>query len=107
MPQSPDSLPHELEHVLSRQHGGGDELENLALACRPCNNAKGPNVCSVDDVSREIVRLFDPRRQAWADHFRQDDDRIVGLTPIGRATVLLLGMNEGHRRRVRPVVATS
>ena len=101
VPQSLDELPHELEHVLSRQHGGGDDLANLAIACRPCNGAKGPNICSVDDASGEVVRLFDPRRQIWAEHFRRDGNKIVGVTPAGRATVRLLARNDGHRRRLR------
>ena len=30
-----------VEHIVPKTHGGGDVLENLALACRSCNNEKG------------------------------------------------------------------
>jgi 5-methylcytosine-specific restriction endonuclease McrA len=31
----------ELEHKTSRNKGGGNEIENLALSCGPCNRSKG------------------------------------------------------------------
>ena len=30
-----------VEHIVPRTHGGTDALENVALACRSCNNEKG------------------------------------------------------------------
>ena len=30
-----------LEHIVARHHGGGDDLENLAIACTRCNSQKG------------------------------------------------------------------
>ena len=49
------------------------------------------------------VRLFDPRRQVWADHFRWSEagDEIVGLTPTGRATVAVLQLNRPVRMIAR------
>jgi hypothetical protein len=40
-------------------------------------------------------RLFNPRTQAWTDHFAwsQDGSRVLGLTPSGRATLERLRMN--------------
>lgn len=35
----------------------------------------------------ELVRFFDPRRDAWSDHFKLDGALIVPLTPQGRVTV--------------------
>ncbi len=47
-----------LEHVIARQHGGTDELDNLAWSCHGCNESKGPNLASVDEVSgRATQRL--------------------------------------------------
>jgi 5-methylcytosine-specific restriction endonuclease McrA len=37
----PDFAFH-IEHIVARQHGGGDELDNLALSCHLCNSKKGP-----------------------------------------------------------------
>ena len=31
----------EIEHILPRARGGSDDEDNLWLACRLCNNAKG------------------------------------------------------------------
>jgi len=39
-----------------------------------------------------------------AEHFVLDDIMIVGLTPIGRATVRLLHMNAEDRLKVRAVL---
>ena len=44
-----------IEHVLARQHGGGDEVANLALACDRCNFHKGPNISGIDPDSGAIV----------------------------------------------------
>lgn len=34
-------VPLQLEHIQSRARGGSDRVSNLALACEPCNRAKG------------------------------------------------------------------
>ncbi len=59
----------QVEHIIARQHGGGDELTNLALACDQCNLHKGPNLSAIDPESGQTVQLFDPRRDAWEEHF--------------------------------------
>jgi len=97
----PDLLPHlmrfHLEHVRARCHGGSDEPANLAWACSRCNALKGPNLAGVDPDADRVVRLFNPRRDRWADHFRMDGLRIEPLTAKGRATVWLLELNaEAH-----------
>jgi hypothetical protein len=65
------------------------------LACHSCNEFKGTQVESEDTVTGEIVELFHPRQQRWSEHFRWslDGTKIVGLTPIGRATTVALKMN--------------
>jgi hypothetical protein len=48
----------------------------------------------VDPVTSKRVDLFNPRLEAWREHFAVAfDGRIIGLTPSGRATVRLLDMN--------------
>lgn len=86
---------HEVEHIIPKAQGGGDEEWNLCLACRLCNSHKSMRLEALDPLSQTVVPLFNPRAQAWRDHFHwsQDGVKIVGLTPIGRATVEALQLN--------------
>jgi hypothetical protein len=86
-----------VEHVIARQHGSATHADNLALACSSCNFHKGPNIVSLDPQSGELVPLFHPRRDRWADHFAWQGALLVGLTPTGRATVDLLAANDWQR----------
>lgn len=90
-----------IEHTIARQHGGDDRPELLALACDRCNAYKGPNLSSIDPDSGSIVPLFNPREHEWKDHFTRRRGIIIGLTPIGRATVRLLNMNAMRRVELR------
>ncbi|PYJ08317.1 MAG: HNH endonuclease [Verrucomicrobia bacterium] len=92
-------LPHEPDHIIATQHGGESVAENLALSCWGCNHVKGPNLSSVDPLTHEIVSLFHPRLDRWAEHFRLDGPRIAGLTPRGRVTVFPLQLNAPERVR--------
>ncbi len=84
-----------IEHIIPRAHGGTSDETNLWLACAWCNSYKGAKTHAVDPETGEEVPLFNPRTQQWSDHFRWSDDgtRIIGLTPVGRATVVALRMN--------------
>ena len=92
---------HHIEHIISKQHGGRDAVDNLALACHRCNLKKGPNLTGVDPVTGELAPLFHPRRNRWEEHFAFQNTRIEGLTPTGRATVQLLAMNDARRLELR------
>lgn len=94
-------LPFQVDHIIARQHGGTTILENLAMACYHCNRFKGPNIAGIDPDSGDLVRLFHPRADTWADHFRWDGARIVGQTAIGRVTVHVLSMNADDLLRLR------
>lgn len=94
-------LPHQPDHIISEQHGGETIAENLALACIHCNRHKGPNIASLDSVTKQLVPLFNPRRDIWSEHFSLDDAYIHPLTSVGRATVNLLKLNDPERIRVR------
>jgi hypothetical protein len=48
-----------------------------------------------------MTRLFHPRRDRWDEHFAFQGALIVGLTPVGRATVRTLNMNGADRLEVR------
>jgi len=108
VPQSAFRRPFHLEHIVARQHGGGAVPENLALACWQCNLKKGPNLTGIDPETGEISPLFHPRNDNWADHFALGIETLLplgieiqGLTPTGRATVHVLGMNEEMRQMLR------
>ena len=42
------------DHVLERQQGGRDKLENLKLACKPCNVIRSANPDLVPEHARPI-----------------------------------------------------
>jgi len=44
-----------LEHIVPRNHGGGDDPENLAVSCARCNHGKGRRL--------DVRRRNDPRLQ--------------------------------------------
>jgi hypothetical protein len=90
-----------IEHIRPRQHGGTDDLANLALACRNCNLYKGPNLTAIDPSTQQLVQLFNPRVDTWIDHFSMINNQIVGKTELGRATVTLLNMNHPDRTQLR------
>ena len=98
---SRDRLRFHVEHIVARQHGGGDELSNLALACHLCNAHKGPNLAGLDPISGATTPLFHPRRDQWQDHFVAAAGRIIGRTDIGRVTVAVLDMNHPARVELR------
>lgn len=101
LPESESGLPFAIDHIIARQHEGGTVFENLAFACARCNLNKGPNISGIDPEAKEAARLFNPRADKWKDHFRWDGLRIVGRTPTGRATVLILKMNSAAQLAVR------
>ena len=90
-------FPHQVDHILSRKHGGSSTSENLAYACVVCNRHKGSDVASIDPVIGEVVLLFDPRRDRWADHFRFNGALIEPISSVGRATARLLQLNAPER----------
>lgn len=96
-------VPMDVDHIIPEVLNGPTEEENLWLACSLCNSHKGDRVTAVDPATSEVVRLFDPRRQRWGEHFAWADGGalIVGLTAVGRATVVALNMNRAPLVRSR------
>lgn len=90
-----------VEHIVARQHGGGDELRNLAWSCDRCNLNKGPNLAGRDPRTGTITRLYNPRRSEWSRHFRWDGPVLVGRTAVGRTTVEVLRINHPQRVLLR------
>src|ERR1700733_5146501 len=99
--QEYSGLRHHIEHITARQHGGSDDLDNLALACHRCNLHKGPNLSAVDPLTDSVAILFHPRRDRWSEHFAFRGKYIEGLTPSGRATAEVLALNDPCRLELR------
>jgi hypothetical protein len=86
----------EVDHIISEKHGGPTDAENLAYACTFCNGYRYNFTTAVDPHTQTVVPLFNPRTQQWAEHFlwTADGVRIVGTSPIGRATCSRLDVND-------------
>jgi hypothetical protein len=93
-----------IDHVIPRTSGGPTQLDNLALACPHCNAHKWAHTRDLDPLSGELVSLYNPRTQVWAEHFqwsRQNRFELDGKTPCGRATIARLQMNHPDVVEVR------
>jgi|SRR5215510_2317601 len=101
LPEAFLAIPFEIDHILAQKHGGPTREENLALSCFYCNSYKGPNIAGVDPASERIVRLFHPRRDRWSRHFEWDGATLRGKTAIGRATIVVLSINNPDAIAVR------
>ncbi|MBS1252799.1 MAG: CRISPR-associated endonuclease Cas9 [Anaerolineales bacterium] len=87
--------PMTVDHIVPQAQGGPTTFDNLCYACRRCNEFKGSATAGHDPLTGETIVLFNPRTRAWTDHFSWDasETHIVGLTAVGRATVIALNMN--------------
>lgn len=96
-------LAFHVDHIVAKQHLNerSDDPSLPALACNRCNAYKGTNLSSIDPETKAPVPLFNPRQDAWTDHFALEGGAIIGLTSIGRATVRLLNMNAPARVELR------
>lgn len=101
---SPD--PFSVEHIIPRQQGGGDVLDNLALSCQGCNNYKHTRTHAPDPDDGAQAPLFHPRHDRWPEHFEWTDEftQVRGRTSIGRATVAALRLNRDGLVNLRAVL---
>lgn len=92
-----------MEHLVPLAAGGTSTIENLALACFACNRRKWDRRTGTDPEAGVEHRLFDPRADRWNDHFAWSADglELVGVTPVGRATVNALGLNRDRLKQIR------
>jgi HNH endonuclease len=90
---SPD--PFSIEHIIPLSKGGSYNLENLALACQGCNGRKYNHTEAIDPINGQFVSLYHPRQQSWSNHFVWSDDftEMIGISSIGRATIVRLQLN--------------
>jgi hypothetical protein len=98
-------VPFTVDHIVPLAQGGTTILENLALACFHCNRRKSIQITAQDPQSGSVVPLFNPRQHVWSAHFVWSVGGLLllGLTPIGRATITALALN---RERVVAIRAT-
>jgi 5-methylcytosine-specific restriction endonuclease McrA len=95
---------HEVDHIIAVKHSGETTADNLALSCLSCNRHKGSDFATIDQTTKEIVPLFNPRLQVWSEHFYLENGRIEGKTKIGQVTSRLLQMNVLNRVLERQVL---
>jgi 5-methylcytosine-specific restriction endonuclease McrA len=93
-----------IDHIVPRSAGGQTIFENLCFACSHCNLAKVDRTKAVDPLTNKPVLLFNPRENEWEEHFRWSPNwqKLIGRTPIGRATIVALDMNAKLLQRARP-----
>jgi hypothetical protein len=98
-PELLSSAPLSIDHIQPQSLGGTDDLDNLALACRRCNERRYNFTTGIDPETGIEIPLFNPRQQQWSDHFLWSADalQIIGKTPIGRATCTRLDLNDDRR----------
>jgi hypothetical protein len=92
-----------IDHVIPIKQGGSERLENLALACFHCNRYKSSRQAAIDPETQQMTDLFNPRSQAWADHFIWSADKltILGQSATGRATIDVLKLNRERIQLIR------
>ena len=89
-------FPHQIDHIISRKHGGSSGIGNLATLASSAIVTKVQISRRIDRSGRPI-RLFDPRRDSWDEHFKLDGPIIQPLTPIGEVTARMLRLNAAER----------
>ena len=96
-------VPFTIDHVDPVSSGGATTRDNLALACFHCNRRKGSATRAADPATGQDVPLFNPRTQAWHEHFVWSSDGldVVALTATGRATLRVLDLNRERVKRIR------
>ncbi|HBE17700.1 MAG TPA: HNH endonuclease [Cyanobacteria bacterium UBA11149] len=96
-----------IDHIQPVSRGGETIANNLALSCQTCNNYKYTKTEANDPVTNEVVSLFHPRQMIWQEHFTWNEDvtQMIGITPVGRATIALLQTNREGVRNIRRVLA--
>jgi hypothetical protein len=63
--ESDAAFAHEVDHIISRKHGGQDSEDNLAYACFACNRFKGSDLGSLGPEGAFVlsfIRACNPGR---------------------------------------------
>jgi len=97
----------QVDHIISRKHGGSSDSANLAFACPACNRHKGSDIATLSRRTGALTRFFHPRTDVWAAHFSHNGTRIEPLTDIGDSTARILRFNEDARLAERQALITT
>lgn len=86
-----------VEHIIPKHKSGPTSLDNLALACQGCNGSKHIKTEGSDPITQQAAPFFHPRKHLWQEHFVWNEDYtlMLGVTPIGRVTIVELKLNRG------------
>lgn len=98
MHQALQGATFHVEHIIPCSQAGPTELDNLAWACPGCNLRKSNRTKAPDPDSSLEVPFFHPRKDTWSEHFCWQGYHLLGISPVGRATVQAFDLN--HPRRV-------
>ncbi len=101
LPEQCTSLAFQPDHIIAVKHSGRTHEANLAWACFYCNSYKGACIAGPDPATGKVTRLFHPRFDGWAEHFRWAGAALAGRTDIGRATIAVLSINHPDAIRLR------
>ena len=74
----------QVDHIISKKHGGQTTAQNLALACACCNRQKGTDISAMDPASGVFVALCNPRKSLWRE-FNHGEIGMFGV--LGRSPV--------------------
>jgi hypothetical protein len=104
---SPDTFS--IEHILPKALSGADSVDNYAFSCQGCNGHKLTAIEAADPETGALVPLYNPRTQAFSDHFEWTPDyqRLLGKTPTGRATIARLQLNRPYVVNLRRALTIS
>ncbi len=96
-----------IDHIIPKAAGGTTHPDNLALTCPHCNAHKWDAVEAADPITGEVVPLFHPRQNEWADHFAwtSGTGELAGRTAVGRATVAALAIHATDMIELRRLLA--
>lgn len=106
-PETAGGFSYQVDHVIPEKHLGTSSVDNLAWACFKCNNAKATDIASYDADTGALTPLYNPRMQAWNEHFELLEGILFGRSAEGRVTVRILEMNTPQQIETRQLLVES